>query len=70
MIKQTILSLMLLFLPAVSLWAVTAEDAAARLATLGFENVRVAEQGDHIVYAAFEAVSYRGTYRGAAVGIA
>lgn len=69
MTKQTILSLMLLFLPAVSLWAGSAEDAAARLATLGFENVRVAEQGDHIVYATFEAVSYRGTYRGAAVGI-
>ena len=49
MTKQTILSLMLLFLPAVSLWAGSAEDAAARLATLGFENVRVAEKGDDVV---------------------
>ena len=47
-----------------------AEDAARQLAELGFENVRVSEQNDgHTVFAAFESVSYRGTYRGAAVGI-
>ena len=67
--KKQITTLILLILPMLSTLAVTAEDAAARLAALGFENVRVTEQGDRIVYVAMESSSYRGTYRGAAVGI-
>ena len=66
--KKYVISLMLLFLQTVCLLAVTADEAASRLAVLGLENVRVSEQGD-CVYAAFEPTSYRGTYRGAAVGI-
>ena len=70
MFRKYITTLMFLFLPAVSLLAADAEDAARQLAELGFENVRVSEQNDgHTVFAAFESVSYRGTYRGAAVGI-
>lgn len=67
--KKQIITLMLLFPPMLSVLAETAEDAAAKLAALGFENVRVTEQGDRVVYVAMESSSYRGTYRGAAVGI-
>ena len=67
--KKQIITLMLLFPPMLSVLAGTAEDAAARLAALGFENVRVTEQGDGMVYVAMESSSYRGTYQGAAVGI-
>ena len=70
MIRKHILTLILLFLPMVSLWAANAKETAARLAELGFENVRVADQDSKVVYVAFESVSYRGTYRGAAVGLA
>ena len=69
MIRKYILSLMLLCLPMVNLLAENAEDTAARLAALGLENVRVTEKGDEVVFAAFESTSYRGTFRGAAVGI-
>ena len=61
--------MLLLVWPAVGIGAMNAEEAASRLAALGFENVRVAEQGEKTVYVTMEAVSYRGTYRGAAVGI-
>ena len=70
MIRKHIITLILLFLPMVSLWAANAKETAARLAELGFENVRVADQDSKVVYVAFESVSYRGTYRGAAVGLA
>ena len=60
---------MLLFLPAVKMQADNAGETATRLTELGFENVQVAEQGNDVVYVAFEATSYRGTFRGAAVGI-
>ena len=69
MIRKYILSLILLCLPMVSLLAANAEDTAARLVALGLENVRVTEKGDEVVFAAFESTSYRGTFRGAAVGI-
>jgi len=69
MMKRYIISLMLLLCPTVCLLAANEDEVAARLSAMGFENVRVAEQGDQVVYVAFEAVSYRGTYRGAAVGI-
>lgn len=69
MIKERIIALILLLLPMVSLMAGNAGDAAKRLAEIGFENVRVSEKDDSVVYVAFESVSYRGTYRGAAVGI-
>ena len=68
-IRNYIITLMVLFLPMVSMMAGNAEEAANRLAALGFENVRVAEQGDQVVYVAFESVGYRGTFRGAAVGL-
>lgn len=68
MIRIHILTL-LLCLPMVSLSAANAEDTAVRLAALGLENVRVTEQADEAVFAAFESTSYRGTFRGAAVGI-
>ena len=66
---QYIISMLLLAWPTVNMQAMDAEEAALRLATLGFENVRVAEQGESVVYVTMETVSYRGTYRGAAVGI-
>lgn len=69
MIRKYIITLILLILPMVSLLAADAKETAERLAALGFENVRVSEQDDQVVYVAFESVSYRGTYRGAAVGI-
>ena len=65
MSRKHIITLILLFLPMVNLLAADAKEAAERLAALGFENVRVAEKGDQVVFAAFESVSYRGTYRGA-----
>ena len=67
--NKYIITLMLLFLPTARLLAANTEVAAARLAALGFENVRVAEKGTEIVYVALESTSYRGTYRGAAVGL-
>lgn len=67
--KKQIIPLILLFLPMLNILAVTAEEAAAKLAVIGFENVCVVEQNDSIVYVAIESASYRGTYRGAAVGI-
>ena len=70
MIRKHIITLILLFLPMASLWAANAKETADRLAELGFENVRVADQDSKVVYVAFESVSYRGTYRGAAVGLA
>lgn len=69
MIRKYIITLILLFLPMV-IWAANAKETADRLAELGFENVRVADQDSKVVYVAFESVSYRGTYRGAAVGLA
>ena len=69
MIRKYIITLTLLILPMVSLLAADAKETAERLAALGFENVRVSEQDDQVVYVALESVSYRGTYRGAAVGI-
>ena len=69
MIRKHIITLILLLLPMASLLAANAKDAAERLAELGFENVRVTEKGDQVVYAVFESVSYRGTYHGAAVGV-
>lgn len=60
---------MLLFLwPALILQAVGDEEAAAQLAALGMENVRVTTDKD-VVLAVFEPTSYRGTYRGAAEGL-
>ena len=67
--NRYIITLMLLFLPMARLLAANTEVAAARLAALGFENVRVAEKGTDVVYVALESTSYRGTYRGAAVGL-
>jgi len=54
--------------PILTLQAMSNEEAAAQLASLGMENVRVAVNKD-VVYAMFEPTSYRGTYRGAAEGI-
>ena len=69
MSKRNIISLILFVCPALFLTAANAEDAAQRLVSLGFENVRIAEKGNECIYVAFESSSYRGTYRGAAVGI-
>jgi hypothetical protein len=56
--------------PIIGMQAMTGEEAAARLAEMGFENVRVSvSEGEGMVYAAFEPTSYRGTYRGAAVAL-
>lgn len=68
--RHYMISCLLLVAPAAGLQAMEADEAAQRLAALGFENVRVAGQGADEVYVTFEPVSYRGTYRGAAVGIA
>jgi hypothetical protein len=46
MYKRYIISLILFACPVVWLMATNAGDAAQRLASLGFENVRVAEKGD------------------------
>ena len=51
-IRNYIITLMVLFLPMVSMMAGNAEEAANRLAALGFENVRVAEQGDQLAIVA------------------
>lgn len=67
--RRNIISLILFAWPALWLSAANSGDAAARLVSLGFENVRVAEQGNQEVFVALESSSYRGTYRGAAVAI-
>lgn len=54
--------------PILTLQAMSNEEAAAQLASLGMENVRVALYND-VVYAMYEPTSYRGTYRGAAEGL-
>lgn len=69
MSRRNIISLILFVWPALWLSAANSGDAAARLVSLGFENVRVAEQGNQEVFVALESSSYRGTYRGAAVAI-
>jgi len=69
MIRKYIITLMLLAWSALGAIAETSKETAAQLAELGFENVRVAEQGDSVVYVTLESASYRGTFRGAAVGI-
>ena len=69
MYKRYIISLILFASPVVWLMATNAGEATQRLVSLGFENVRVAEKGSECIYASFESASYRGTYRGAAVGI-
>ena len=69
MSRRNIISLILFVWPALWLSAANSGDAAARLVSLGFENVRVVEQGNQEVFVALESSSYRGTYRGAAVAI-
>ena len=66
--SRYILSLLLISWPMQVLWAMSNDEAAAKLASMGMENVRVTANAD-VVYASFEATSYRGTFRGAAEGI-
>ena len=68
MVPKYILSMLLILWPALTLQAIDDEEAAAQLAALGMENVRVTTNKDAVL-AVFEPTSYRGTYRGAAEGL-
>lgn len=67
-LSKYILSLLFISWPVQALQAMDDNEAASQLAAMGMENVRVTANDD-VVYASFEATSYRGTYRGAAEGI-
>jgi len=66
--SRYILALLFFSWPVQVLLAMSNDEAAAKLVSLGMENVRVYANED-VVYASFEATSYRGTFRGAAEGI-
>lgn len=66
---KRIISFLLFLVCQQSLMAIENSEASARLADLGFENVRVADYGRGTVYASFESTGYRGTYHGAAAAL-
>lgn len=53
---------------AVAVSATEVRDAAAELARLGFEDIRIC-QHDNTLYASVEPTAYRGTFRGAGVAV-
>lgn len=66
--SRYILTMLLISWPIQVLLAMSNAEATAKLVALGMENVRVAAY-ENVVYASFEATSYRGTFRGAAEAI-